>query len=103
MYSPISNGQTCIGYAGAGVYASRLLDALLNLDIRGLPDSEYVFLNVDTGVYLYHEDDALLNTETTDAGYQEIIKRIQADGSPRPVHTPAGTRTAAASWLFTNI
>ena len=42
MYSPISNGQTCIGYAGAGVYASRLLDALLNLDIRGLPDSEYV-------------------------------------------------------------
>ena len=41
MYSPISNGQTCIGYAGAGVYASRLLDALLNLDIRGLPDSEF--------------------------------------------------------------
>ena len=50
------------------------------MDIKGLPDSEYVFLNVDTGVYLYHEDNALLNTETTDAGYQEIIRRIQADG-----------------------
>ena len=32
-------------------------------------------------MYLYHEDDSLLNTETTDAGYREIIKRIQADGS----------------------
>lgn len=80
MYYPAFEGQQCIGYVGAGVYASHLMDSLLNLDIKGLPDSEYVFLNVDTGVYLYHEDDALLNTETTDAGYQEIIRRIQADG-----------------------
>ncbi len=86
MYYPIFEGQRCIGYVGAGVYASHLMDALLNLSIKGLPDSEYVFLNVDTGVYLYHKDNALLNTETTDAGYQEIIRRIQADGS-----TQAGT------------
>ena len=81
MYSPIFEDQRCIGYVGAGVYASRLMDALLNLAIKGLPNSEYVFLNVDTGVYLYHEDEALLNTETTDAGYQEILQRIRADGS----------------------
>ncbi len=81
MYYPIFEGQRCIGYVGAGVYASHLMDSLLGLAIKGLPDSEYVFLNVDTGVYLYHEDDSLLNTETTDAGYREIIRRIQADGS----------------------
>ncbi len=81
MYYPIFEGQRCIGYVGSGVYASHLMDSLLDLDIKGLPDSEYVFLNVDTGVYLYHEDDALLNTETTDAGYLEIIQRIQADDS----------------------
>ncbi len=80
MYYPIFEGQRCIGYVGAGVYASHLMDSLLNLNIKGLPDSEYAFLNVDTGVYLYHEDEALLNTETTDAGYREIIQRIQADG-----------------------
>ena len=57
------------------------MDALLNLNIKGLPNSEYVFLNVDTGVYLYHESDELLNTETTDTGYQEILQRIRADGS----------------------
>ena len=81
MYYPIFDGQRCIGYVGAGVYASHLMDSLLNLNIKGLPDSEYVFLNVDTGVYLYHEDETLLNTQTTDVGYQEIIRRIQADGS----------------------
>ena len=80
MYCPIFEDQRCIGYVGAGVYASRLMDSLLDLDIKGLPNSEYVFLNVDTGVYLYHEDDALLNTQTTDAGYLEIIRRIKTDG-----------------------
>ncbi len=80
MYRPIFEGQRCIGYVGAGVYANRLMDSLLDLDIRGLPGSEYVFLNVETGVYLYHEDDALLNTETTDPGYLEIIQRVRESG-----------------------
>ncbi|MCI9487116.1 MAG: methyl-accepting chemotaxis protein [Lachnospiraceae bacterium] len=80
MYYPIFEGQECIGYVGSGVYASHLMDSLLNLDIKGLPDSEYVFLNADTGIYLYHEDEELLNTETTDEGYLEIIRRIHADG-----------------------
>ncbi|MCI8727206.1 MAG: methyl-accepting chemotaxis protein [Hungatella sp.] len=81
MYYPIFEGQRCIGFVGAGVYASHLMDVLLNLNIKGLPDSEYVFLNVENGVYLYHQDEALLNTETTDQGYKEIIRRIQAEGS----------------------
>ena len=86
MYYPLFEEEECIGYVGAGVYASRLMDALLNLDIEGLPNSEYVFLNAETGTYLYHEDESLLNTETSDTGYLEILQRIQADGS-----TQAGT------------
>ena len=86
MYYPIFDGKTCMGYVGAGVYASRLTDVLLDLEIKGLPHSEYVFLNVDSGAYLYHPDESLLNTETTDKGYQEIIRRIKADGG-----TEAGT------------
>lgn len=86
MYYPIYEGSECIGYAGAGVYANRLMDVLLNLDIKGLPNSEYVFLNAETGVYLYHEDESLLNTETTETGYQEIIRRVRENHS-----TEAGT------------
>ncbi len=83
MYYPIFENGTCIGYVGAGVYANQLTDALLNLDIKGLPDSEYVFLNVENGVYLYHEDEELLNTETTDTGYQKIIQRIQKNNDDK--------------------
>lgn len=86
MYYPLFDGQKCIGYVGAGVYASRLMDVLLGLNIEGLPNSEYVFLNVETGTYLYHPDETLLNTETTDKGYLEIIRRIKAEGN-----TQAGT------------
>ena len=86
MYYPIFEGQECIGYVGAGVYASRLMDVLLGLNIEGLPHSEYVFLNVDTGTYLYHTDETLLNTQTTDKGYLEILQKIKADGD-----TQAGT------------
>ena len=86
MYYPLFDGQTCIGYVGAGVYASHLTDVLLNLAIKGLTHSEYVFLNVENGTYLYHEDESMLNTETTDKGYLEIIERIKSDGN-----TEAGT------------
>ena len=86
MYYPIFDGKKCIGYVGAGVYADQLMDVLLGLEMKGLPDSEYVFLNAETGVYLYHEDDSLLNTVAEDSGYQEIIRRVKADGN-----TQAGT------------
>lgn len=80
MYYPIYDGQDCIGYVGAGVYASRLMDALLGLELKSLPESRYVFLNAQTGVYLYHEDQDLLNTQVRDKGHQEIIRRVLKEG-----------------------
>ena len=88
IYYPVFEGQKCIGYVGAGVYASRLMDVLLNLDIEGLPNSEYVFLNAETGTYLYNQNETLLNTQTTNSGYLEILQRIKADGD-----TQTGTYT----------
>lgn len=84
MYYPIFEDQKCIGYVGAGVFASTLMDSLLELDIQGLPHSEYVFINAETGVYLYHEDETLLNTETTDSGYLEIMQRVQSSKTSQP-------------------
>ncbi len=81
MYYPIFENERCVGYVGAGVYASHLMDSLLNLEIKGLPNSEYIFLNAETGVYLYHPDEVLLNTETTDNGFLKIISRIQKNQS----------------------
>lgn len=84
MYYPVFENQQCIGYVGAGVFADALMDSLLELEIHGLPNSEYVFINAETGVYLYHENDELLNTETADHGYQEIMRRVQSSKPTQP-------------------
>ena len=77
LYYPVFDGETCIGYVGAGVYADRLMDALLDLELKSLPESKYVFMNAETGVYLYHTDESLLNTQISEKGHLEIISRIR--------------------------
>lgn len=77
MYYPIYDGQKCLGFVGAAVYADRLMDALLDLELKNLPESRYVFMNAQTGVYIYHEDETLLNTQIQEEGHLEIIKRVQ--------------------------
>lgn len=78
MYYPLfDESDRCIGYVGSAVYASNLMDSLLSLDIKGLPDSEYIFLNSETGTYLYNKDEKLLNTKTEDEGFLEILEEIK--------------------------
>lgn len=84
MYCPIFEGETCIGYVGAGVFASHLMDSILELGLKSLPNNQYIFIDAETGVYLYHADESLLNTETADLGHLEIIRRIQKDGNNEP-------------------
>ncbi len=81
MYCPIYDGESCIGYVGAGVYADRLMDALLDLELKNLPECQYVFMNAQTGVYLYHEDASLLNTKIQQEGHRAIIEQVKKDGS----------------------
>lgn len=78
MYYPLFDEKDqCIGYVGAAVYASNLMDSLLSLDIKGLPNSEYIFLNSETETYLYNKNEELLNTKTEDEGYLEILDEIR--------------------------
>lgn len=81
MYYPLFEDNRCIGYVGAGVFADRLMDALIELQMEGIPSAKYVFLNVGSGVYLYHEDNALLNTVTDDPNYLQILSDIQSGSS----------------------
>ncbi|MEY8321065.1 methyl-accepting chemotaxis protein [Lachnospiraceae bacterium 46-61] len=79
MYYPIFEDEKCIGYVGGAVYAKRLMDSLLELDLKSLPNSEYVFIDVETNTYLYHKNEDLLNKETTDKGHLEIVNRVKKD------------------------
>lgn len=77
MYYPLFNEGECIGFVGSAVYASKLMDSLLSIEVQGLPQSEYVFLNVETGEYLYNKDEELLCTVTEDKGYQKILSQLR--------------------------
>lgn len=79
MYYPVYENGKCIGYIGGAVYASELTDSLVSLDVEGLEESEYVFLNAATGTYMYNENEELLNTVTEDKGYLEMIEKVADD------------------------
>ena len=80
MYYPVYENGTCIGFVGSAVYASNLMESLISLDVVGLTDSEYVFLNAITGEYLYNENEELLCTVTEDVGYLEMLECVNQEG-----------------------
>lgn len=77
MYYPVFDNDKCIGYVGAAVLASNLMESLEALEIKGMPDSEYIFLNTTTKEYLYNDDEELLCTETEDKGCLKMIDKIE--------------------------
>lgn len=79
MYYPIYDDHTCLGFVGAGVYADHLMDALLDLELKNLPESRYVFINAQTEVYLYHTEESLLNTQIKEKGHLAIIEQAQKE------------------------
>ena len=85
IYCPIYDGSTCIGFVGTGVYADRLMDALLDLELKNLPENNYVFMNAHTGIYLYHVDESLLNTQVKEKGHLTIIAQAQKTNDTKPV------------------
>lgn len=98
LYYPIYDNNTCIGFAGAAVYADHLMESITGLDIKGLPNKEYIFLNVADGRYLYNEDSSLINKITEDKGCLEIIDVIKG-GIADNTGTYSYTDTDGTSYL----
>jgi len=81
MYYPVYDGDRCIGFVGGAVYANKLMDSLLSLCVDGLPDCHYAFIDVESGEYLYNENEELLCTVTEDKGYLQILDLIKSGNS----------------------
>lgn len=78
-YPLFDASNKCIGYVGAAVYANKLMDSILTIKMEGMPNAEYVFINTDSGKYIYNKDDELINTDVQDKAYQNIIEKINND------------------------
>ncbi|MBQ1994172.1 MAG: methyl-accepting chemotaxis protein [Lachnospiraceae bacterium] len=81
MYYPVFENGECLGFVGAAVFANNLMESITSLAIGGLPNVEYIFLNVETGEYLYNNDESLLCTVTEDKGCLEVLDKLRNDNA----------------------
>lgn len=87
LYYPIFEDSTCIGYVGAAVYSESLMSSLLQLDIEGLPNTQYSCIDVSNGTYLYNSNTALINEKVKDIGSKEIMDLISDKKSTKITDT----------------
>ena len=82
MYCPVydTNGTTILGYVGGGPFADGLH---VLLDSVKTPNStlKYSMINVDTGIYIFDDDEALIATEIQDEMLLSVIDCILTDTS----------------------
>lgn len=82
MYCPVfdTDGTTILGYVGGGPYVENLENKLTQL--RTANDTAgYYMINVETGMYIFAEDSALIATEIQDAMLLGIIDKIKSGES----------------------
>lgn len=111
LYYPVYDSNECIGFIGSAVYADRLMESITGLEINGLPNKEYIFLNAADARYIYNADSSLINEVSEDKGCLGIIDLINsgnADATGSYSYTDTdGTEYLAAynymadrGWIF---
>ena len=78
LFYPVFENNQCIGFVGSAVYADRLMESIVGIDIKGLPNKEYMFVNVSDARYLYNADSSLINEISEDKGCLGIIDIINS-------------------------
>ncbi len=83
MYCPVfdDDGTTVLGFVGGGPFASNLKNVLDKLVINGLKNANYTLINANTGVYIFDENQELMNTETKDPVLLAIIDQVKKDST----------------------
>lgn len=79
MYCPVfdTDGKTIVGYVGGGPFVENLEKTLYKL--RNEEDTEgYYMINVQTGMYIFADDETVIATEIQDEMLLNIIERIKA-------------------------
>ncbi len=81
MYCPVYDNDKIIGYVGGGPFSDKLDSILNNLKQEGDDSVLYAMINVDTEMYIFHEDKDLIATQNQDAMIQKVIEEIRANKS----------------------
>ena len=80
LYCPVfdDDGKTILGYVGGGPFADGLKSLLASIKNQ---EAKYSMLNVESGMYIFDEDESLMATEIKDEMLLSIISTVQSDAS----------------------
>jgi len=78
MYCPVydEDGTTILGYVGGGSFAEGLKEVLDSVKSSSAT-TQYAMINVDTGMYIFSEDEELMATEIKDEMLLNVIDEIK--------------------------
>lgn len=78
MYCPIydSDGKTPLGFVGGATMATNLKAVLDELKIKGLDNVKYTLINVNTGTYIFDDNEELMATQIEDPVLLSIIDKV---------------------------
>jgi len=79
MYCPVYDNGKIIGYVGGGPFADNLDNMLKNLNGRENGTIHYSMINVDSEMYIFHEDAALIATQIQDDLMKKVVQEIRAN------------------------
>ena len=79
MYCPVfdEDGTTILGYVGGGPFVEDLEELLSKLQ-REEDTAGYYMINVETGMYIFAEDETLIATEIQDDNLLKVIEQIKS-------------------------
>lgn len=79
MYCPVydTDGKTIVGYVGGGPFVEELEKILEKLQNEE-STAGYYMINVETGMYIFADDEALIATEIQDNMLLDIIEQIKS-------------------------
>ena len=77
MYCPVfdTDGKTILGYVGGGPFVNELRDLLNELKSEDDTTGNYM-INVNTGMYIFADDESLIATQIDDKNLLNVIDKI---------------------------
>lgn len=78
LYCPVFDydGKTILGYVGGGPFAEELRELLASVEKES---TQYYMVNVESGMYIFAEDESLMATEIKDEMLLSVIASILKD------------------------
>lgn len=83
MYAPIYDGDTPIGYVGAGTFVNQVASKITDVSSLGL-STAYVYFVDSQGTMLYHPDESKIGNPVENAAVKGLVAKLAAGEHPAP-------------------